>query len=135
MQPLQNRKDVQKLTDRIASLKRFISKLAEQSIPFFTIFRSSAKIDWGTQQQQAFDDLKNYLEHLPTLSSPKQGQPSYYTSRPGTQQLAQPWLSRRKSHTRINQRSSSSWCISCGRSTPDLRSSIPRWKKFATWSS
>jgi hypothetical protein len=25
--------------------------------------------------QKAIDDLKNYLEHLPTLSSPEQGQP------------------------------------------------------------
>jgi polyhydroxyalkanoate synthesis regulator phasin len=31
MQPPLNRKDVQKLTARIASLNRFISKLAEQS--------------------------------------------------------------------------------------------------------
>jgi hypothetical protein len=75
MQPIQNRKDIQKLIGRIASLNQFISKLAEQSLPFFTILRGSAKIDWGTQQQQAFNDLKNYLEHLPTLSSPEQEHP------------------------------------------------------------
>jgi hypothetical protein len=75
MQPMQNRKDVQKLTGRIASFNQFISKLVEQSLPFFTILRSSTKIEWGTQQQQAFNDLKNFLEHLPTLSSPEQGQP------------------------------------------------------------
>jgi hypothetical protein len=33
------------------------------------------KIDCGTKQQKAFDDLKHYLEHLSTLSSPEQGQP------------------------------------------------------------
>jgi hypothetical protein len=33
------------------------------------------KIDQGTQQQRAFDDMKYYLEHLPTLSSLEQGQP------------------------------------------------------------
>jgi hypothetical protein len=32
MQPLQSRKDVQKLTDRIASLNQFISKLAEHNL-------------------------------------------------------------------------------------------------------
>jgi hypothetical protein len=37
--------------------------------------RGSAKVDWGAEQQQAFDDLKHYLEHLTTLSSPEQGQP------------------------------------------------------------
>jgi hypothetical protein len=45
MQPLQNRKDVQKLIGRIPSLNRFISNLAERSLPFFTILRGSAKID------------------------------------------------------------------------------------------
>jgi hypothetical protein len=50
-------------------------KLAERSLPFFTILRGSANIEWGVQQQKAFNDLKSYLEHLPTLSSPEQGQP------------------------------------------------------------
>jgi hypothetical protein len=75
MQPPQRRKDVQKLTGRIASLNRFISKLAECNLPFFTILRGSANIEWGAKQRKAFDDLKSYLQHLPTLSSPEQGQP------------------------------------------------------------
>jgi hypothetical protein len=33
------------------------------------------KVEWGAEQQKAFDDLKHYLEHLPILSSPEQGQP------------------------------------------------------------
>jgi hypothetical protein len=36
---------------------------------FFTILRGSARVDWGPDQQKAFKDLKQYLEHLPTLSS------------------------------------------------------------------
>jgi hypothetical protein len=32
-------------------------------------------MDWGEEQQKAFEDLKSYLEHFPTLSSPDQGQP------------------------------------------------------------
>jgi hypothetical protein len=75
MQPLHTRKEVQKLIGRVAALNIFITKLAEKSLPFFSILRSSAKVNWGAEQQQAFDDLKHYLEHLPTLSSPKQGQP------------------------------------------------------------
>jgi hypothetical protein len=47
MHPLQSIKDVQKLTCQIASLNRFISKLAERSLPVFTILRGSAKIEWG----------------------------------------------------------------------------------------
>jgi hypothetical protein len=45
MHPPQSRKDVQKLTCRIASLNRFIAKLAERSLPFFAILRGSAKVD------------------------------------------------------------------------------------------
>jgi hypothetical protein len=63
MQPLQSRKDIQKLTGQITSINWFISKLAERSLPFFTILRGSAKVYWGTQHQQDFDDLKQYLEH------------------------------------------------------------------------
>jgi hypothetical protein len=47
MQPLQSRKDAQKLTGWIASLNRFISKLTEHSLPFFTVQRGFAKIQWG----------------------------------------------------------------------------------------
>jgi hypothetical protein len=32
-------------------------------------------MEWGPQQQKAFEDLKLYLKHLPTLSSLEQGQP------------------------------------------------------------
>jgi polyhydroxyalkanoate synthesis regulator phasin len=58
LQPLQSRKDVQKLTGQIASLNQFI---AQPSILHHT--------------QKAFEDLKHYLEHLPTLSGLEQGQP------------------------------------------------------------
>jgi hypothetical protein len=49
MQPPQSRKDVQKFTGRIALLNRFISKLAERSLPFFTILRGFVKIQWGAE--------------------------------------------------------------------------------------
>jgi hypothetical protein len=75
MQPPQSRKEVQKLTGQIASLNRFISKLVERNLPFFTILRGSTKVEWGAEQQKAFDDLKNYLKQLPMLSSPEQRQP------------------------------------------------------------
>jgi hypothetical protein len=49
MQPPRTRKEVQKLTSRIAALNRFIAKLAERSPPFFSVLRGSAKVDWGTE--------------------------------------------------------------------------------------
>jgi hypothetical protein len=49
MQAPQTRKGVQKLTGWITALNRFIAKLAERSLPFFTILRGSAKMEWGPQ--------------------------------------------------------------------------------------
>jgi hypothetical protein len=75
MHPPQSRKDVHKLMGRITSLNRFISKLAEHSLSFFTILKCFTKIEWGAEQQKAFKDLKSYVEKLPTPPSPEQGQP------------------------------------------------------------
>jgi hypothetical protein len=75
MQPPHNRKEIQKLTGQIVALKRFIAKLEERSISFFTMHMGSTKIEWEPEQQEAFEDLKLYLERLPTLSSLDQGQP------------------------------------------------------------
>jgi hypothetical protein len=61
MQPPQTRKEVQRLTDRIAALNKFVVKLAERRLHFFSVLWGSAKIDWGSEQQKAFDDLKQYL--------------------------------------------------------------------------
>jgi hypothetical protein len=69
MQHPQSGKDVQKHTCWITSLNQFISKLVEHNLPFFAILRGSTNVEWGAEQQKAFDDLKSYLEHLPTLSS------------------------------------------------------------------
>jgi hypothetical protein len=58
MQRPQTRKEVQKLTGRIAALNRFIAKLAERSLPLFTVLRGSARVEWGLEKQKAFEDLK-----------------------------------------------------------------------------
>jgi hypothetical protein len=42
----------------IAALNRFITKLAKRSLPFFNILRGSTKVEWGPEQQWAFDYLK-----------------------------------------------------------------------------
>jgi hypothetical protein len=41
MKPLQSKKEVQRLTGRIAALNRFMSKLAECRLSFFTALRGS----------------------------------------------------------------------------------------------
>jgi ribonuclease HI len=68
MQPPSSRKEVQRLTGRIASLNRFISKAAERSLPFFKVLRMNSAFQWGTEQQQAFEDLKKYLEEVAVIT-------------------------------------------------------------------
>jgi hypothetical protein len=73
MKPAQSRKDVQKLTGRIAALNKFMSKLAAWRLPFFAVLWGSDTFEWRFEQQKAFDDLKAYIQQLPTLSNPEQG--------------------------------------------------------------
>jgi hypothetical protein len=70
MQPPNNKKEVQRLTGRIASLNRFISKAAERSLPFFKVLCANSVFQWGVKQQQAFEDLKNYLEEAAVMTKP-----------------------------------------------------------------
>jgi len=70
MKPPASKKQVQKLTGRLAALNRFISRSAKRGLPFFRILQSLDHFEWGHEQQQAFDELKQYLTKLTTLSKP-----------------------------------------------------------------
>jgi hypothetical protein len=59
-----------KAEGRIASLNKFISKAAERSLPFFKVLRVKTTFQWGAEQQQAFEDLRNYLEEAVVMSKP-----------------------------------------------------------------
>ena len=68
-------KQVQKLTGRISALNRFISKSAERSLPFFKALRGGDKLEWGPEQSEAFQQLKNYMASkllvtVPDLEAP-----------------------------------------------------------------
>jgi hypothetical protein len=47
MQPPQTKKELQKLIGHIVALNRFIVKLEERRLPFFSILRGSTKVEWG----------------------------------------------------------------------------------------
>jgi hypothetical protein len=70
MKPPGSRKEVQRLTDRIVALNRFMAKIAERSLPFFKVLRGSGTFEWGPEQQEAFKALKEYIQKLPMLASP-----------------------------------------------------------------
>ena len=44
------KKEVQKLSGRIATLNRFISKSTEHSLPFFKALRCGDNVEWGPEQ-------------------------------------------------------------------------------------
>jgi hypothetical protein len=70
MQPPSSRNEVQRLTGIIASLNIFIFKAAEGSLPFFKVLRANTIFQWGAEQQQAFEDMRNYLEEAAVVSKP-----------------------------------------------------------------
>ncbi|KAL2241784.1 UNVERIFIED_CONTAM: Retrovirus-related Pol polyprotein from transposon opus [Sesamum indicum] len=66
-------KEVQKLTGRIASLNRFISRSADRNLHFFKILRKVKGLEWTEECEQAFQELKKYLESPPLLANPREG--------------------------------------------------------------
>jgi hypothetical protein len=63
------------LVGRLASLNRFISRSAERNLPFVEILKSAEVFQWGPAQQKAFEELKQYLIDLTTLTPPSSGIP------------------------------------------------------------
>ena len=72
MKPPTTKKGVQKLTGRLASLNRFISRSAEKALPFFKALKGAGNMQWGEEQAKAFEALKTFIENLAIMSSPSE---------------------------------------------------------------
>ena len=70
LQPPRNPKKVQKLTGMMATLNRFISRLAETWRPFFLLLHKWKEFEWSEECVMAFQELKQYLSYPPIMSSP-----------------------------------------------------------------
>ena len=68
-----NLKETQSLTGRLAALSRFISKATDKCQPFFQVVRRGKKIEWTPECEEAFQNLKQYLQQAPLLSTPRDG--------------------------------------------------------------
>ena len=75
MKPLQNVKEVQSLTGRVATLNRFVSKATDKCLPFFRVLKKA--FEWTDECQRAFQDLKTYLTAAPLLSPSVLGEELY----------------------------------------------------------
>lgn len=63
----QGTQEVHRLVERIIALFRFISRSVDQGLPFFKVLHKSIRFAWDQKCEQAFADLKRYLEGLPVL--------------------------------------------------------------------
>ncbi|PKA57514.1 RNA-directed DNA polymerase like [Apostasia shenzhenica] len=67
-------KEIQKLTDHINSLGRFISKAGDRCLLFFQCLHKGKKGQWTDECEAAFTELKKYLTMAPMLVAPKPGE-------------------------------------------------------------
>ncbi|KAL0434404.1 UNVERIFIED_CONTAM: Polyprotein P3 [Sesamum latifolium] len=71
------KKEIQKLTGRMAALSRFLSRGAERGLPFFKTLRKVDGFSWNEECQKAFESLKQYLSKPPVLTKPQMGEKLY----------------------------------------------------------
>ncbi|XP_021722675.1 uncharacterized protein LOC110690154 [Chenopodium quinoa] len=67
-------RDIQRLTGRMAALTRFISKSADKALPFFVVLRQNKSFEWGKDQADALEMVRNHLKSLPTVARPEPGE-------------------------------------------------------------
>ncbi|XP_058075961.1 uncharacterized protein LOC131224683 [Magnolia sinica] len=70
-------KEIQCLTGRVAALGQFISKAMNKYLPFFQQLKGHKKVEWTSECEQAFQQLKQYLCSPPLLSKPEEGEPLF----------------------------------------------------------
>ena len=75
MGPICNVKGVQRLTDCLAALSRFISWLGERGMPLYKLVKKTDAFVWTEGAQQALESLKTSLMLAPILIAPERGEP------------------------------------------------------------
>ncbi|XP_071922590.1 uncharacterized protein [Coffea arabica] len=73
----QTPRDVQRLTGWLAVLNRFLSQSATKALLFFKVLKKIDKFSWIEECYWAFEQMKDYLHHLPTLTSSRAGETLY----------------------------------------------------------
>jgi ribonuclease HI len=79
MVPPTTKKELQQLIGKINFVRRFISNLSGRIEPFMELVKIKANDEfrWGAEQQQAFEEIKEYLSKPPVLVPPQQCKPFY----------------------------------------------------------
>ncbi|KFK32352.1 hypothetical protein AALP_AA6G230500 [Arabis alpina] len=72
-----NKREVQRLTGRVAALNRFISRSTYMCLPFYDTLRGNKQFEWSDKCEDAFTQLKEYLATPPILAKPVTGEPLF----------------------------------------------------------
>ena len=75
MDPILNLKGVQKITECLTVLSRFISCLGERGLPLYWLLKKTDQFAWTLEAQEALDKLKVLLTKAPILVPPAEGEP------------------------------------------------------------
>ncbi|XP_071681660.1 uncharacterized protein [Lolium perenne] len=70
MEPPKNLHQVQQLAGRLAVVSRFIAKLGEKALPFYSLMKKSEKFEWTDEAHESFNNLKKILSTSPVLVTP-----------------------------------------------------------------
>ena len=75
--PPTNKTQVHSLIGKINFIRRFISNLSERMLSFSPLLKLKAdqEFKWGSVQQKAFDEIKEYMKSPPVLVPPQRGKP------------------------------------------------------------
>ncbi|XP_022875674.1 uncharacterized protein LOC111394131 [Olea europaea var. sylvestris] len=68
-----SRKEVQRLTGRVAALNRFMSRAADKCYHFFKAIGGSSNFEWTQECEESLRNLKQSLQEPPILTSPSPG--------------------------------------------------------------
>ncbi|KAI3807946.1 hypothetical protein L1987_23884 [Smallanthus sonchifolius] len=70
-------KEVQTLNGRLVAINRFLANHAAKALPFITTLKNwlkKSQFKWTEKAESAFQEMKNYLMNLPTLTTPMPGE-------------------------------------------------------------
>ena len=68
---------VQKFTDCLASISRFISRLGEKALPLYQLMKKTTHFEWDDKADEAFLQLKKMLTTPPVLAAPAAKEPMF----------------------------------------------------------
>ena len=75
MGPIQNMKEVQRVTGCIAALSCFISRLDERGLPLYQLLKNADHFEWTSEAQEALDMVKQLLTKASILVPLINGEP------------------------------------------------------------